>query len=164
MRQEAGGEQVVQAANTAWNKLRAREERGVSLTGRQGAGGDQQSSARPTVHFFTTWETQTPGDVRRGTSVHAVLSTTSGLPELLRATSDHRTCWNHPLWPPQDVPEPLTTPRSLTPHLLWPYSLPTTPAFLRALLVPGLFDTRFPLPPSTSGTLPPHHAEAASLL
>ena len=76
---------------------------------------------------------------------------------------------------PQNLLEPSTvapprrartphTPRSLTPHLLWPYSLPTTPAFLRALLVPGLFDPRFPLPPSTSGTLPPHHAEAASLL
>ena len=59
MRQEAGGEQVVQAANTAWNQHRAREERGVSLTGRQGAGGDHPSSAWPPVHFFTTWETQT---------------------------------------------------------------------------------------------------------
>lgn len=107
MRQEAGGEQVVQAANTAWNQHRAREERGVSLTGRQGAGGDQQSSARPTVHF-TTWETQTPGDARRGTSVHTVLSTTSGLP---RAPEGHLG--------PQNLLEPSTVApprRARTPH------------------------------------------------
>lgn len=59
MQPEAGGEQVVQAENTAWNQRRAREER-VSLAGRQGAGGEQLSSAWPTVHFFTTLETQTP--------------------------------------------------------------------------------------------------------
>lgn len=156
MRQEAGGEQVVQAVNTAWNQHRV-QERGVSLAGRQG----------PAVHFFTTLETQTPSGMWWEAHLRVrFCPQLQASPELLRATSDHKTCWNHPLGLPQDVPEPLTTPQSLTPHLLWPFSLPTTPEFLRALLVPGLFDPRFPLPPFSFHlrTLPPHHTEAASLL